>query len=103
MNIILEILFSFNLVINTNSTKTKFTNYETNFSNLGLSLVNSKRSEARKEKQNRHKAHKRKKRMLGQCETESLQSNYQARISESAGCRQLYNERNAYSGSSKQT
>ena len=39
MNIILEILFSFNLVIKTNSSKTKFTNYETNFSNLGLSLV----------------------------------------------------------------
>ena len=28
MNMILEILFSFNLVINTNSSETKFTNYE---------------------------------------------------------------------------
>ena len=33
MNIIMEILFSFNLVINVNSSEAKFTNYETAFSN----------------------------------------------------------------------
>ena len=33
MNIIMEILFSFNLVVNANSSETKFTNYETAFSN----------------------------------------------------------------------
>ena len=33
MNIIMEILFSFNLVVNANSFETKFTNYETAFSN----------------------------------------------------------------------
>ena len=33
MNIIMEILFSFNLVVNANSSETKFTSYETAFSN----------------------------------------------------------------------
>ena len=33
MNTIMEILFSFNLVVNANSSETKFTNYETAFSN----------------------------------------------------------------------
>ena len=33
MNIIMEILFSFNLVVNANSSETKFTNFETAFSN----------------------------------------------------------------------
>ena len=97
MNIILEILFSFNLFINTNSSETKFTNYETAFSNLGLPLVNSKGSEARKEKQYRHKVHKRKNVCLDNIK-QSLSSKYQSTISESAGYRQLYNERNAYSG-----
>ena len=60
MNIILEVLFSFNLVINTNSSETKFTDYATAFSNLELPLVKSEGSESRKEKHNRHKAHKRK-------------------------------------------
>ena len=33
MNIIMKIFFSFNLVVNANSSETKFTNHETAFSN----------------------------------------------------------------------
>ena len=37
MNVIMVILFSFNLVVNANSSETKFTNYEKAFSNYPTS------------------------------------------------------------------
>ena len=101
MNIILEVLFSFNLVINTNSSETRFTDYATAFSNLELPLVKSEGSEARKENITDTKRTREKTYAWTTQNRESVKqlSSQNLRVS----WMQLHNERNPYSGGNKLT
>ena len=101
MNIILEVLFSFNLVINTNSSETRFTDYATAFSNLELPLVKSEGSESRKENITDTKRTREKTYAWTTQNRESVKqlSSQNLRVS----WMQLHNERNPSSGGNKLT